>query len=62
MHGGEEECIYDFVGKARWKETTRKTYLDVGGRIILKWFLEKLDGVVWTVFTWLRMENSGGLF
>jgi hypothetical protein len=24
--------------------------LDVGGRIILKWFLEKLDGMVWTGF------------
>jgi hypothetical protein len=25
MHGEEEECIQDFGGKARWKETTRKT-------------------------------------
>jgi hypothetical protein len=25
MHEGEEECIYDFVGKARKKETTRTT-------------------------------------
>jgi hypothetical protein len=25
MKGGEEECIYDFGGKARRKETIRKT-------------------------------------
>jgi hypothetical protein len=25
MDGGEEECIYDFGGKARRKKTTRKT-------------------------------------
>jgi hypothetical protein len=31
---------YDFGGKARRKETTRKTQ-DIGGRIILKWILER---------------------
>jgi hypothetical protein len=25
MNGGEEECIYDIGGKARRKETTRRT-------------------------------------
>jgi hypothetical protein len=25
-HGGEEECIHDFGGKARKKETTRESY------------------------------------
>jgi hypothetical protein len=35
MHSREEECIQDFGGKARRKD------LDVGGRIILKWILEK---------------------
>jgi hypothetical protein len=34
-HGDEGECIYDFGGKARRKDTTRKT-LDIGWRIILK--------------------------
>jgi hypothetical protein len=30
MNGGDEECIYDIGGKARRKETTRKTktYVD----------------------------------
>jgi hypothetical protein len=35
--------------------------LDVGERIILKWILEKQDGVVWTGFIWLRTGTSGGL-
>jgi hypothetical protein len=33
--GAEEECIEDFGGKARRKETTGED-LNVGGRIILK--------------------------
>jgi hypothetical protein len=32
--------------------------LDIGGRIILKWILEKLDGMVWNGFIWLKI---GGL-
>jgi hypothetical protein len=32
-------------GKARRKETT--TDLDLGERIILKWIVEKFDGMVW---------------
>jgi hypothetical protein len=38
MHEGEEDYIYDFVGKFRRKETTRKTLLT---RLILKWISEK---------------------
>jgi hypothetical protein len=30
MYGGEEECIYDFGGKARRKETTRKNQTQLG--------------------------------
>jgi hypothetical protein len=26
-HGGKEECIQDFGGKARMKETTRKIHM-----------------------------------
>jgi hypothetical protein len=36
---GEEECIQGFGVEIRRKETTSKT--DIGGRIILKWILEK---------------------
>jgi hypothetical protein len=35
--------------------------LDVGSRIILKWTLERQDGVVWTGLVWLRIGTSGGL-
>jgi hypothetical protein len=56
-HGGEKECIEDFGGKAR-----RDHYedLDVGGRIILKWILERQDEMVWTGLIWLRIGTSGG--
>jgi hypothetical protein len=37
---GKKECIEDFGGKARTKETTRKN-LDISGRILLKWILEQ---------------------
>jgi hypothetical protein len=35
--------------------------IDVGGKIVLKWISEKLEGVVWTRLTWLRIGTSGGL-
>jgi hypothetical protein len=35
--------------------------LDVGRKIILKWILERYDGVVRTGFIWLKMETSEGL-
>jgi hypothetical protein len=48
-----------FCRKASRKQTIRKT--DVGRRIILKWILEKQDGVIWIGFIWLRVVTSGGL-
>jgi hypothetical protein len=36
-------------------------YIHVGGRMILRWILEKQDEVIWTGFIWLRMGTSGGL-
>jgi hypothetical protein len=37
--GVEEECVLDFGGKVKRKETIRKTY--VGERIILRWIFDK---------------------
>jgi hypothetical protein len=34
---------------------------DVGGWIVLKWILERQDGMVWTELIWLRIWTSGGL-
>jgi hypothetical protein len=33
---------------------------DVDGRIILKWLFRKLEGVVGTGWSWLRIGTSGG--
>jgi hypothetical protein len=38
---GEEECMQDFSGKTRRKETSRKKGLDIGRMVILRWLLEK---------------------
>jgi hypothetical protein len=34
---------------------------DVGGWTILKWILERQDGMVWTGSIWLRIGTSGRL-
>jgi hypothetical protein len=31
MNKSKEECIESFVAKTRWKKTTRKTYIQMGG-------------------------------
>jgi hypothetical protein len=33
----------------------------VGGWTILKWILEREDGMVWIRLIWLRIGTSGGL-
>ena len=35
-------------------------FLDVERRIILRWILRKLEGVVGTGWSWLRIETGGG--
>jgi hypothetical protein len=32
---------------------------EVGGRIILKWILERKNGIIWTGMIWLRIWTSG---
>jgi hypothetical protein len=32
-----------------------------GGWTILKWIIERYDGMVWTGSIWLRVETGGGL-
>jgi hypothetical protein len=41
-------------------EIDHREYLEVGGRIVLRWILERQDGVVWTGLIWLRKGTIGG--
>jgi hypothetical protein len=50
----------EYCVNGRRKETTRNT--KTGGWIILKWILERYDGVVWAGLIWIRIGTSGGLF
>jgi hypothetical protein len=34
---------------------------DIGGWIILRWIIERLDGEVWTGLSWLRVGTAGKL-
>jgi hypothetical protein len=43
------------------KERDHYEDLDLGGRIKLRWILERSDGVLWTALIWLRIGTSGGL-
>jgi hypothetical protein len=53
MHG--EELLIQF-----WLETLKnhEEDEDIGGRIRLKWILEKQAGMVYTGFIWLRTGSS----
>jgi hypothetical protein len=47
-----------------WGSQTEKGHWedqDVGGWTILKYILERYDGMVWTGSIWLRIGTSGGL-
>jgi hypothetical protein len=48
-----------------WWENQRKRDhyedLDVDGRMILRWILERLDGMIWTGLICLRIGPSGEL-
>jgi hypothetical protein len=41
-------------GKSRWGDP------DVDGRIILRWIFSKLEGVMGTGWSWLRIGMGGG--
>lgn len=57
---GERRSVYRFVvGKHAGRRMLGRLW--VGGRIMLKWFLNKLDVMLWTVVIWVRLGASGGL-
>ena len=41
-------------GKSHWEDQ------DVDGRIILRWIFRKLEGIVRTGWSWLRIGTGGG--
>jgi hypothetical protein len=56
---GQIACVGSRGIHTRFWWETRKG--NVGGRIILKWILEKEDGIVWIELIWLRIRTNGGL-
>jgi hypothetical protein len=42
------------------RERSQIEYLDVDGRIILKWVFDVWDGGTWTGLVWLRIRLGGG--
>jgi hypothetical protein len=56
-HGRGEKIVQGFGGKARRKETTRKTKAEDGIRMDLT----KIVLGVWIGFDWLRIGTAGGL-
>jgi hypothetical protein len=57
--GRRGSCIE--VGWESQTETTSRKMYDVDGRIILRWILEKQDGVVRTGIIWLMTGTTRGL-
>jgi hypothetical protein len=58
---GTERNAYRVLWESQ-RERDHWEDVDVGGRIISKWVLERQDEVVWTGLIWLRIETIGGLF
>jgi hypothetical protein len=56
---GEERGVHRvLVGKPEGKRPLGRP--DVDGRIILRWMFRKLEGVVVTGWSWLRIGTGGG--
>jgi hypothetical protein len=48
--------MHSEIGWESQKEREHRE-LDVIGRLIMKWILEKWDGMIWTGFIWLRNQS-----
>jgi hypothetical protein len=59
VHMGQERGVHRVLvgkpeGKSHWGDP------DIDGRIILRWIFRKLEGVVGTGWSWLRIRTGGG--
>jgi hypothetical protein len=61
MNGGKRNACRILVGKPEGKRSLGRPRHTVDGWTILKWILERYDGMVWTGSIWLRMRTGGGL-
>ena len=55
-----ERCIRGFGGETSRKGSVHLEDPGVDGRIILRWFFRKWEGVVGTGWSWLRIGTGGG--
>ena len=56
---GEDRGVHRvLVGKPEGMRPLRRQ--DIDGKIILKWIFRKLEGVVGTGWSWLRIGTGGG--
>jgi hypothetical protein len=54
-HMGEERAVHTVLReRGHWGDP------DVDGRIILRWIFRKLEGVMGTGWSWLRIGEGGG--
>jgi hypothetical protein len=53
-----ERDAYRVFGGEDLREINNFDYLDIDGRLILKWIL-KWDGEAWTGLIWLRIRTGG---
>jgi hypothetical protein len=51
--------MYEYIGYWWEKERDHVEDQGIGGRTILKWILERYDGMVWIGLIWLRIGTSG---
>jgi hypothetical protein len=61
-HVGDRRCAYRvLVGRPEGKrERDHLEFLDINGKIVIKWIFEKWDGKAWTGLMWLRIETVFG--
>ena len=55
MYEGEDRCIQGIL-----RERDHLGDPDIDGRIILRWIIRKLEAVVGTGWSWLRIGTGGG--